>query len=97
VSPLESVPPGSHLAAATPPPECGATDRKSAVLIVTRNLGQAVRVGDDVHVVVMEFRGSQVRFGIERPPNVPLYRDEATDEERERYRIGAEDQGTGEE
>jgi len=57
------------------------------VLIVTRKLGQAVRVGDDVRVVVMEVRGKQVRLGIEAPADVQLYREEISEEEREQYRL----------
>jgi carbon storage regulator len=67
------------------------------MLILTRKLGQAVRVGDDVRVVVMDVRGKQVRLGIEAPDDVKLYREEVTAEERERYRIGADDEGDGEE
>jgi len=37
----------------TPPPERGTTDRRSTMLIVTRRLGQGIRVGDDVRVMLM--------------------------------------------
>jgi len=57
------------------------------VLIVTRKLGQAVRVGDDVRVVVMEVRGKQVRLGIEAPADVQIYREEISEAERAQYRL----------
>jgi len=57
------------------------------VLIVTRKLGQAVRVGDDVRVVVMEVRGKQVRLGIEAPADVQIYREEISEAERVQYRL----------
>jgi len=56
-------------------------------LIVTRKLGQAVRVGDDVRVVVMEVRGKQVRLGIEAPADVQIYREEISEAERAQYRL----------
>jgi len=37
----------------TPPPECGALDTGSTMLIVTGRLGQGIRVGDGVRVVFM--------------------------------------------
>jgi hypothetical protein len=40
------------------------------MLIVTRRLGQGIRVGEDVRVVLMEVRGKQVRLGIEAPDRV---------------------------
>ncbi|MGD2064580.1 MAG: carbon storage regulator, partial [Nitrospirota bacterium] len=60
------------------------------MLIVTRRAGQAVCVGDDVRVVLMDVRGKYVRIGIEAPASVPLYRAEISEAERERYRIGAD-------
>lgn len=57
------------------------------MLIVTRKLGQAVRVGDDVRVVVMEVRGKQVRLGIEAPADVQIYREEISEAERAQYRL----------
>jgi len=65
-------------------------------LIVTRTLGQAVRIGDDVRVVLMEIRGKkQVRLGIEAPANVQLFREEVTPEERAQYQVDAEGAGEG--
>jgi carbon storage regulator len=66
-------------------------------LIVTRKLGQAVRVGDDVRVVVMEVRGKQVRLGIEAPADVQLYREAISEEEREQYRLRPDAETAGEE
>jgi len=78
------------------PPERGAAKtRRSAVLIVTRKPGQAVRIGEDIRVVLMESRGKQVRIGIEAPDDVQLYREEITEAERAQYRIHADDEGEG--
>jgi carbon storage regulator CsrA len=72
-----------------PPPECGlAETERSAVLILTTKLGQAVRIGDDVRVVLMEVRDKQVRLGIEAPDHVQLCRVQLSDEERAQYGLG---------
>ena len=59
------------------------------MLTVTRKVGQAVRVGGNVRVALMEVRGKKIRRGIEAPEDVQLLREEVSDEERERYRLGA--------
>jgi len=46
------------------------------MLILTRKLGEVIRVGDDVTVRVLEVRGNQVRLGVEAPPDVRIYREE---------------------
>ena len=46
------------------------------MLILTRKLGEVIRVGDDVTVRVLEVRGNQVRLGVEAPPAVRIYREE---------------------
>ena len=70
--------PARAVRAINPPPDCGATDRQSAVSILTQRLGQAVRVEGDVRVVLMEFPGNQVRLGSEAPDDVHLDREEIT-------------------
>ena len=66
------------------------------MLIVTRRAGQAVCVGDDIRVEVMEVRGQQIRLGISAPDHVQLYRAEIGAVEREAYRIRADDEGADE-
>ncbi len=46
------------------------------MLILTRKLGEIIRVGDDVTVRVLEIRGNQVRLGIEAPADIRVYREE---------------------
>ena len=46
------------------------------MLILTRKLGEIIRVGDTVTVRVLEVRGNQVRLGIEAPGDVRIYREE---------------------
>src|SRR5207249_2897346 len=46
------------------------------MLVLTRKLGEVIRVGDSVTVRVLEVRGNQVRLGVEAPAEVRIYREE---------------------
>ena len=46
------------------------------MLILTRKLGEVIRIGECIAVRVLEMRGNQVRLGIEAPPEVRIYREE---------------------
>lgn len=46
------------------------------MLILTRKLGEVIRVGDAVTVRVLEVKGNQVRLGVEAPADVRIYREE---------------------
>ena len=46
------------------------------MLVLTRKSGEAINVGDDITVTVLEVKGSQVRLGIQAPPNVIIHRKE---------------------
>ena len=46
------------------------------MLVLTRRLGERIKIGDDIAVVVLEIKGGQVRLGIEAPASVPVHREE---------------------
>jgi len=46
------------------------------VLILTRNIGQAIRIGEDIEVRVLSFNGSQVSIGVNAPKEVNIHREE---------------------
>ena len=46
------------------------------MLVLTRKSGEAINVGDEITVTVLEVRGSQVRLGIQAPRNVIIHRKE---------------------
>jgi carbon storage regulator len=46
------------------------------MLILTRKLGEVIRIGDDVAIRVLEIRGNQVRLGVDAPAAVRIYREE---------------------
>jgi len=56
------------------------------MLILTRRVGETLRIGNDVVVTVLAVHGSQVRIGIDAPKSVPVHREEVyrrLEEERE--------------
>lgn len=46
------------------------------MLTLTRKVGQKIRIGDEIEIVVREIRGRQVRLGISAPEELPVYREE---------------------
>lgn len=46
------------------------------MLILTRNIGQAIRIGEDIEVRVLSFNGSQVSIGVNAPKEVNIHREE---------------------
>ena len=46
------------------------------MLILTRNVGQTVNIGDDITVTVLGVKGNQVRLGINAPKHVAVHREE---------------------
>lgn len=46
------------------------------MLILTRNTGQTLKIGDEIDVVVLGVKGNQVRIGINAPQDVDVHREE---------------------
>ena len=46
------------------------------MLVLSRKPGEALRVGDEVEITVVEVKGDMVRIGIEAPRNVQVWRKE---------------------
>ena len=46
------------------------------MLVLTRNAGETIVIGDDVRVTVLSIKGTQVRLGIIAPDNVSIHREE---------------------
>jgi carbon storage regulator len=44
------------------------------MLVLSRKPGEAIRIGDDIEISVIEVRGDTVRIGINAPRNVPVFR-----------------------
>lgn len=46
------------------------------MLVLTRKPGQAITIGDNVEIVVVDIKGDQIRLGITAPREVPVHRKE---------------------
>ncbi len=49
------------------------------MLILTRKVGESIRIGDDVEVTTLGIKGNQVRVGISAPRDVSVHRQEIYD------------------
>lgn len=60
------------------------------MLVLTRGIGEGLRIGDDILVTVERVTGGVVRIGIEAPRDALILRGEMID----RQSANAEDRGT---
>jgi carbon storage regulator len=58
------------------------------MLILTRRVGESLKIGDEVSVTVLDIKGNQVRLGVDAPRDVPVHREEIF------QRIAEENQAT---
>ncbi len=46
------------------------------MLILTRRVGETLKIGDNVNVTVLGVKGNQVRIGVDAPRDVSVHREE---------------------
>jgi carbon storage regulator len=46
------------------------------MLILTRRVGESLKIGDEVTVTVLALKGNQVRIGVAAPKSVAVHREE---------------------
>ena len=56
------------------------------MLILTRRIGESIRINDDIKVTIIGVKGSQVRLGVEAPDNVVVHRQEIFDRIQQQQR-----------
>lgn len=49
------------------------------MLILTRKIGETIRISDDIQITVISIKGNQVRLGIEAPRSISVHRQEIYD------------------
>lgn len=61
------------------------------MLTLTRKVGESIRIGDEIEIIVKEIRRNQVRIGIVAPREVSIYREELYEEIQAKSEDGDED------
>jgi carbon storage regulator len=46
------------------------------MLVLTRKIGESIKINDDVKITVIEIKGKNIRIGIEAPKETKIYREE---------------------
>lgn len=46
------------------------------MLILTRRVGETIKIGDDISVTVIGVKGENIKIGVEAPREVPVHREE---------------------
>ena len=46
------------------------------MLILTRKLGETIRIGNEIRVTILEAKGKQIRIGIDAPSDIAVHREE---------------------
>ena len=49
------------------------------MLVLSRRLGETIRIGDDIRITIADLRNGKVRIGVEAPKNVKVHREEVYD------------------
>ena len=46
------------------------------MLVLTRRVGETIRIGDDVSISILDVQKGQVRVAIDAPREIPVHREE---------------------
>ena len=56
--------------------QCQSNKESNSMLILSRNEGQTIYIGDNIKVTVLGINGKQVRLGVDAPDEVAVDREE---------------------
>ena len=56
------------------------------MLVLTRNSGESVLIGDDIKITVLNTISSQIRLAIEAPTHVPVHREEVYQQIKQKHK-----------
>ena len=56
--------------------EKGRVTTERVVLILTRSIGESIKIGDDITVTVLAVNGNQAKVGVSAPRDVEVHREE---------------------
>ena len=56
------------------------------MLILTRKLGENIRIGDKIRITVLDVKGGQVKLGIDAPAHIAVHREEIYEKIRDENR-----------
>ena len=59
------------------------------MLVLTRKAGEAIAIGDQISIKVLEVKGTHIRVGIEAPAGIRIYREEIYLKVKEQNRLAA--------
>ncbi len=60
------------------------------MLILTRKLGETIRIGNEIEVTILDIKGRQIRVGINAPSDITVHREEVYQIIREQNILAAE-------
>ncbi len=64
------------------------------MLILTRKVGEKIRIGEEIEISVLEIKGRQARIGIKAPSGLPVHREEVFKKIQEQNLKAARGTGT---
>jgi carbon storage regulator len=50
------------------------------MLVLTRKIGESIKIGDDIEITIISSKNDQVKIGINAPKNVEILRKEIYDQ-----------------
>jgi len=60
------------------------------MLVLTRKLGESIRIGDEIKITIVELEGRYAKIGIEAPRNVIVHREEVYERIQKENRAAAQ-------